>query len=96
VPIHIGLVRSILGLPASAIAAPLIVPALATLTMAAGLGPLRLALDGQEWSPWLELALLIPTGIALYGTMIWLTSRELTNLALRTARVIAVPQGKAP
>ncbi len=96
VPIHIALVRRILGMPAHAIAAPTLVPAIATLVMAAGLAPLRIALEARGMNAWTELALLIPAGAFLYGIAIRLLSPDLAGLAMRTARVIGTPQRKTP
>lgn len=95
VPLHLVLVRRILGQTFPALAAPLVVPALAAVVMAAGLVSMRLALEATRLAPWIELALLVPAGALLYGLAVRLLSPELASLVIRTARVLGTPRREA-
>ncbi len=91
-PVHILLIRRILGLTAYAIAAPVFAPAMATLVMVAGLLPLRMWLATTGLPDYAELALLVAAGAPLYGAAVWLLSPDLAGLAMRVARTVGAPR----
>jgi PST family polysaccharide transporter len=95
VPLHVMLVHRILGMPIHRLAAPIFVPAIATVAMAAIIVPLRLGLEAAGIGAWSELALLVPAGAIIYGMAVRLLSPELAALVMRTARVVRTPAGEA-
>lgn len=94
VPVHLALVRRMLGAPVGRLLSPVVAPLGGVLAMAAGLVGLRMALP-PGLPPLAELAVLVPTGALIYGAAIWLLSPHLLHLAFRTAGRVVAPAHKS-
>lgn len=87
-PLHIVLVRRLTGLPPGRLLLPLRIPFVACAVMVAAVVALRARPPFGALDPGPELALLLPTAVAVYWLAVRLLSPDLFSTALGTARMM--------
>lgn len=92
-PLHIVLVRKLTRLTYGQLLLPLRTPLLATAVMAASVVALRASPLFGPLEPAAELALLLPTAVAVYWLAVRLLSPDLFSTAVGTARTMLARRG---
>jgi hypothetical protein len=96
VPLHMLLLRRLLGMSFADLVRPMLAPLGAGAFMGACVMTLRLALDAQGASDLVKILAIVPAGAMVYGAAIWLLSPQLFGMAIRTASIIVGPFRKKP
>jgi len=91
-PVHLALLRRLLGVKLAALARPVGPPLAASALMATALAA-TLAVAGGTVAPATLLLTAVPAGIAVYVAFIFAISPELLCIAARTARIMVAPEG---
>lgn len=90
-PVHIALLRHMLGVSLNALVSPVLAPLAAAIVMA-------IVLIAAPWdllesaTPVMRLTIAIPVGAAVYAAAIFVISPALFQTAARTARIMITPQ----